>query len=754
MESNITKINLTNFTYEIIERIIRFILHLEEIEKQFYFEKNKYTDKIELIDVFKKSLYDFLKIVTITYKNEFNLNLKSDYSECFNLFKDILSAINELHTIYLPILPRPSEPVELTRFERVIDRQIVQLTDKKNKRDISISINEIIGEEINADPLYAFKESTLKKLEKYKIFEKFVKDDRNKEDYQDLNKEKLHITIPRIDASNTFRWASLIHEMSHPLFRLVKFEKEDIEKEFLGFINGSKDLVFNGFFSPNKDTLFPITDTLKNWLEECWCDLFACILIGPSFYFSQYLVFFNEKSNKKREDYVTHPPSILRLQLIESILSHRFPSKLYKKLELNYISESEELISLLQENNEIFYLKTPELSTIFNAFNKYFIFHFLSHKKVVGSISNIELRNNEELNEKLKSLVNNYVNIQPEIIDYLKERLKIGLPIPSLKTYNDESKYEEIPTYIQEIFLASWLTRCDTIKPRVLDLINQFGENIISNNINDVYNDIKKIILRHDQAVLKSIQVSEWFDFLIQEKQRPNLINIFNSEKITEEYKLKLNGVLVDHEIEELILKDEIQIIPVMYFNQNPTNLKQKQIGTTSIDIRLGTSFQVFFPDQYGIIDFTEENTYNYFNISSKRINLDFIEGITITPGQFLLGHSMEYIKLPDYICGNLEGRSSFARLGIEIHMTAGYIDPGFEGVITFEIYNAGPTTVKLFPGMRIGQIRLEKNSVPKEKYSDKNTVKYKGLLEHDLSRQSNDIEVKLIRDFNNKKRR
>lgn len=53
-------------------------------------------------------------------------------------------------------------------------------------------------------------------------------------------------------------------------------------------------------------------------------------------------------------------------------------------------------------------------------------------------------------------------------------------------------------------------------------------------------------------------------------------------------------------------------------------------------------------------------------------------------PGQFLLGHSMEYVKLPDYICGNLDGRSSFARLGIEIHMTAGFIDPGFERVITF----------------------------------------------------------------------
>ncbi|MBK9249117.1 MAG: dCTP deaminase [Ignavibacteria bacterium] len=204
----------------------------------------------------------------------------------------------------------------------------------------------------------------------------------------------------------------------------------------------------------------------------------------------------------------------------------------------------------------------------------------------------------------------------------------------------------------------------------------------------------------------------------------------------------------MDSEIKSLIYQDELKIIPLMYLDHEVDGKVHNQIGTTSIDIRLGTSFQVFYPDQYGMIDFTQENNTHNFNTSSKRINLDFIEGITITPGQFILGHSMEYIKLPDYICGNLEGRSSFARLGIEIHMTAGYIDPGFEGVLTFEIYNAGPTTVKLYPGMRIGQIRFEKNNKPNVPYSSKYIVKYNGLLEHDVSQQSKDYEVELIKNF------
>lgn len=173
-------------------------------------------------------------------------------------------------------------------------------------------------------------------------------------------------------------------------------------------------------------------------------------------------------------------------------------------------------------------------------------------------------------------------------------------------------------------------------------------------------------------------------------------------------------------------------------------------MGTTSLDVRLGACFQMFYPNQYGIIDFTE-NEKKHREIS-KRINLDFLEGITITPGQFLLAHSLEYIKLPNDISGSLDGRSSFARLGLEIHMTAGFIDPGFEGVITFEIYNAGASAIKLYPGLRIGQLRLERNSTPQKIYKDRHTVKYKGLLEHYTSKQSSDVEIDKIKKYKSSK--
>jgi len=132
---------------------------------------------------------------------------------------------------------------------------------------------------------------------------------------------------------------------------------------------------------------------------------------------------------------------------------------------------------------------------------------------------------------------------------------------------------------------------------------------------------------------------------------------------------------------------------------------------------------------------------------NSKMIDLDFLESITISPGQFILGHSMEYLKLPPKIAGQVEGRSSFARLGLQIHMTASFIDPGFEGVLTFEIYNAGPNPIKLYPGLRIAQLRFFNGNSPVIPYNRNLDAKYSGLLTHNDSKQFNDYEMIKIRN-------
>ncbi len=171
----------------------------------------------------------------------------------------------------------------------------------------------------------------------------------------------------------------------------------------------------------------------------------------------------------------------------------------------------------------------------------------------------------------------------------------------------------------------------------------------------------------------------------------------------------------------------------------------EKQLGSTSFDIRLGTSFQVYSPNQVGIVDLINIESIENANTNSKLVDLDFLESITIAPGQFMLGHSMEYICLPNCVAGQVEGRSSFARLGIQVHMTAGFVDPGYQGVLTFEIFNAGPNPVRLYPGIRIGQLRFFRGSTPSKPYDRNPAAKYRGLLQHRNSLQFRDYEIQLL---------
>ena len=124
----------------------------------------------------------------------------------------------------------------------------------------------------------------------------------------------------------------------------------------------------------------------------------------------------------------------------------------------------------------------------------------------------------------------------------------------------------------------------------------------------------------------------------------------------------------------------------------NPLN--SEQIQPASVDIRLGASFGVVEDSPSGII--TLENEINY-----KSIHTD---SYLILPGQFVLATTMEYFELPDNLSAFVEGRSSLGRMGLFIQ-NAGWVDPGFKGEITLELYNANRFAIELKSGRRIGQL-------------------------------------------------
>lgn len=142
--------------------------------------------------------------------------------------------------------------------------------------------------------------------------------------------------------------------------------------------------------------------------------------------------------------------------------------------------------------------------------------------------------------------------------------------------------------------------------------------------------------------------------------------------------------ILSDKTISDLLADGRLQIAP----------LTPEQIQPASVDIRLGSTFSVVEDSPAGVIGLDHEITY-------KTITSDTY---VLLPNQFVLATTMEYFSLPEDLTAFVEGRSSLGRMGLFIQ-NAGWVDPGFQGEITLELYNANRFAIELKAGRRVGQL-------------------------------------------------
>lgn len=131
-------------------------------------------------------------------------------------------------------------------------------------------------------------------------------------------------------------------------------------------------------------------------------------------------------------------------------------------------------------------------------------------------------------------------------------------------------------------------------------------------------------------------------------------------------------------------------------------------IQPASVDVRLGHNFRIFRNSSHTVIDPSAAQP-----DLTETIEVAEGETFVLHPGQFALGTTLETFSLPDNILGKLEGKSTLGRLGLMIHSTAGYVDPGWKGELTLELSNAATLPILLRPGMRIGQLSFERMSSP-----------------------------------------
>ena len=158
--------------------------------------------------------------------------------------------------------------------------------------------------------------------------------------------------------------------------------------------------------------------------------------------------------------------------------------------------------------------------------------------------------------------------------------------------------------------------------------------------------------------------------------------------------------LLSDRDIKSEIVKGRVVLEP---YDLN-------MIQPSSVDVRLDRLFRTFENHKYAHIDPAENQPE-----LTREVAVEGQDPFILHPGEFVLGSTYEVITLPDDIAGRLEGKSSLGRLGLLTHSTAGFIDPGFSGHVTLELSNVATLPIKLWPGMKIGQLCLFRLESPAE---------------------------------------
>ena len=185
--------------------------------------------------------------------------------------------------------------------------------------------------------------------------------------------------------------------------------------------------------------------------------------------------------------------------------------------------------------------------------------------------------------------------------------------------------------------------------------------------------------------------------------------------------------VLSDHTIKEELAKGRIVIDP----------LDESCIQPASVDIHLDRQLLVFRNSRRPFID-VREDTSDLTDLVEIEDERPFI----LHPGEFVLASTLEYIELPDDLVARLEGKSSLGRIGLLIHSTAGYVDPGWKGHLTLELSNVANLPVTLYHGMKIGQISyLRLTTAADNLYGSPGLgSKYQGQAEPTASRMHRDF--------------
>jgi dCTP deaminase len=623
---------------------------------------------------------------------------ENDESAWHRFFSSRLDHLGYIHVYGLPRIPRVQEPVEIVSYLRQAIFAAFGTAGSQKYKDVRVFATESLSNEVHDNfSLERATESLAAHDSNQPILElaKAILEARPKGPRLPL------VSLPRIDLNNPCNWPSLLHEIAH----IEAGSHENIWQRFCSRVPETiRDVLVCGIgeFSNIETGQARLTES-KRWLLECWCDAFAITHSGPAAFFAQLHAFAFSVPPYIGQQVVKgsgYPPAWFRLKILLALSQAR--------LDATHVSTQNLVSSALEE----------EKQAIFSALS----FSETFDIKLAGVLAVMK----EFFRTEFPRERSRHAAISTKSLESLLDDLSHGLPIPSLADEGTQTQRAASPA---EIMLAGWIHRCTNGRKAVLSLLKvnpDFARDA-------VVDEIIATIQRADETLKRSLQMSEWFKILDEEAPKRSSIETDQDACATFQHP----GVLSDQDLACSLAARELRIIPLIdgHF----------QVRGTVIDLRLGHNFEVFPVAAPKIFDPMRNRAED--EAQSIEVDVDFGSGIEIGPGQFILAHTLEYIKLPPNVAGQIEGRSSFARIGLQIHMTANLVEAGFDGCLTLEIVNNGPSSIKLYPGMRIAQLRFFRLTTeplfPYGKFADN---KYRGRLAHNKTKQFSDWETNAIR--------
>lgn len=746
--------------FELLERALRVYYHVRKsITYASHPLRRQTAQKVIADHVLNVVRQSVVEAITTFHRSTLTTDHKKE--ALLIQFHDLAT----LHERLLITVPRPGEPIELVSYLRQAQRGVKGNGEKVSGHRLLVYATEALGDQAHARfhsprPARFADGIGLPTLSELLTFTRDALSD-SVSGEPPAAKNGMppgYISLPRLDLGNPLRWPSLLHEVAHfEVDRGVLWEKfcasistktlKTLREEITKFGNSpinlplvsSKDLD-RGIRKESAVNDSNADIELADWLVECWCDAKATQMSGAATLFAQAQAFsfsvpcyLSQQPRWKR-----YPPAWFRLRIIRSLITARNSvSAASANYDVN--PQIDEMWSRLQSvfPDQCSFTQHPELHTIFLLFRV-----FLTQQFPPVSWTH-------------------HGEIAPENFHRLVSDLEAGFPIPAV---GQSDRQAERAASHAEILVAGWTHRQGDYRGALLATAEEYFQGGLldgeEEKIASVIEKLANLVERSDVVLQTSIQCSEWFSIL-RTFGDPSALNsakeakghiqsiggadlgvagvaaeLANAESSRSQPEHAENALLVDSQILAMLESRELRVIPGL----SP----QTDVSGSVIDLRLGHNFEVFYPNVRGAYD---PMSYPHKEIASMEIDIDSLEGLELMPGQFVLAHTLEFLSLPERVAAQIEGRSSFARLGLQVHMTANLVEAGFEGCLTLEIANQGHSAVKLYPGLRIAQLRLfGLKQAPIHTYKNRRDSKFRGMLRHGRTRQFGDWESDSLR--------